>query len=373
MSDLPFELAQKYRPVKLLHKGAFGTVWHAVQLDSDRPVALKFLSEALLTDENAVARFRHEAEVASRIHHPAVVPFLDFGITADAGYIVFPFVEGCTLREKILAGPLPAWPSLLIAIPLADALAELHRHGVIHRDLKPENVLLAGREQPMLTDFGISKSASSTAHTLEGVVLGTPGYVAPEQLVEQQASPLSDQFSLGVILFEMLAGRRPYPAETPAAEALAHVESSAMPIRSLLPALAPGIAEVVMRMLQKNPADRFRSMREVHRVLQLAAQRMPLSERGSGIDGPPEIPPMSRTRRTSPEVARFRKSRAPGALRTARSRIRPALSWKKGLRTIRSRVTALSRKPRRWPLVLLLAVAAILSVLGLVAWWHIRS
>jgi serine/threonine protein kinase len=276
--ELPPGISKKYRAIRVLGVGGFGTVYEAVQEGLERTVALKVLSDKAFADQDAVGRFIHEAHVASRISHPNVVSLLDFGVDGEVGYIAFPLVEGCTLRDKIRLGPMATGPAMLIGIGLADALAEIHRQGVIHRDLKPENVLLDEKGRPMLTDFGISKSAESAVKTREGIIFGTPGYVAPEQLEQERASPLSDQFSLGVIIFEVLSGRRPYAGDTPAEEAMARIKQPPMHIRSLLPKIDSGVASVVMLMLARKPEDRYKDLRSVHRALQLAAVKLPMED-----------------------------------------------------------------------------------------------
>ncbi len=276
--ELPPGISKKYRAVRVLGVGGFGTVYEAIQADLERTVALKVLSDKAFADQDAVGRFIHEAHVASRISHPNVVSLLDFGVDGEVGYIAFPLIEGSTLRDKIRLGPMATGPAMLIGIGLADALAEIHRQGVIHRDLKPENVLLDEKGRPMLTDFGISKSAESAVKTREGIIFGTPGYVAPEQLEQERASPLSDQFSLGVILFEVLSGRRPYAGETPAEEAMARIKQPPVHIKNLLPRIDAGVASVVMQMLARNPADRHKDLRSVHRALQLAAVKLPMED-----------------------------------------------------------------------------------------------
>ncbi len=270
----PPELLSKYEPVRLLSEGAFSTVWRARETGTGRLVAIKILSLHLLGNPEAVARFCHEAQLACSIVHPAVVKALDHGITGTAGYIALPLIDGCTLRDKIAQGPMPLWQALLVAIRLTDALAEVHRRGIIHRDLKPENVLLAGHRLPMLTDFGLAKSAQSRARTLEGVILGTPAYIAPEQLEREESTVASDQYSLGLILYEMLTGRRPFEGATPLEEAIARLSGEAVPIHSVLPKLDKRVAGLVMKMLARTPDLRFKSMRAVHRELQLAAQRL---------------------------------------------------------------------------------------------------
>ncbi len=279
MHDLPAAIASRYKAIKIIGKGGFSTVWHCVQIDLERPVALKVLSEKALADQESVARFRHEAKVASNIDHPAVVSVLDFGVDGNIGYLAMPLIEGCTLRQMIRKGPLPVGLAMLVGIGLADALAEIHRGGVIHRDLKPENVLLADNERPMLTDFGISKSAGSVVQTREGIIFGTPGYVAPEQLEHEQAGPASDQYSLGVILFEMLAGRRPFKGETPAEEAMERVKKAPLDLQNAAPGIDPAVAACVMKMLGREPSDRFADMREVHRNLQVITMKLSPEDR----------------------------------------------------------------------------------------------
>ncbi|MBI2943884.1 MAG: serine/threonine protein kinase [Candidatus Wallbacteria bacterium] len=369
MTDFPVAISRKYRPVKILGEGGFGTVWQAVQLDLNRPVALKVLSEKALTDADAVARFRHEALVASKINHPGVVAVLDYGVEGSLGYIALPLIDGCTLRDRIRQGPMPTSQAMLVAIALADALAEIHRQGVIHRDLKPENVLMENRERPLLTDFGISKSAGSSVQTREGIIFGTPGYVAPEQLEHEKASPASDQFSLAVIVYELLTGRRPFTGDTPAEEAMARVKSPPYPIRSLLPRLAPEVAEVLMKMLARDPGQRYKDMRAVHRALQVAALKATASEKEPA-------PPDRQGRRTTGSMAAVpgpdSSQDTPGGARMSRSLQAP-------MTVSMTRIPAASR-PARYesdsrrslPRALVAAAAVLLVLAAAASAWLLR-
>ncbi|MBI3893392.1 MAG: serine/threonine protein kinase, partial [Candidatus Wallbacteria bacterium] len=370
MTDFPESIAKKFRPVKILGEGGFGTVWHAVQIDLNRPVALKVLSDKALCDADAVARFRHEALVASKISHPGVVPVLDYGGEGTHGYIALPLIDGCTLRGRIRQGPMPTQQAMLVAITLADALAEIHRQGIIHRDLKPENVLMENRERPLLTDFGISKSAGSAVQTREGIIFGTPGYVSPEQLEHEKACMASDQFSLGVIVYEVLTGRRPYTGDTPAEEAMARVKVPPHPIRSLLPRLAPEVAEVIMKMLSRLPEQRYKDMRTVHRTLQVAALKATASEKEAA-------PADGLRKRTTNSMAVVRgpsdaSQDTPGVKRPSRNTTLPqTISMSRVAVAVRPGVSSPPR-PKAPPVAAIAAAAALglAAVLGWVAWHH---
>lgn len=344
-------IADRYRAVRLLGRSGFAEVWHAVDSSTRQPVAVKVLASSLLGDAEAVERFRHEAEVARGLDHPGIVPVLDVSISTEVCLIVFPLISGCTLRDRIRKAPLATWPALLTAIGIADALVEIHRKGIIHRDLKPENVLLADRARPMLTDFGLCKTIGSSVLTHRGVILGTPGYVSPEQLEEAEVGGASDQFSLGIILYEMLTGQRPFHGETPSQEAIARLHQSAMPILGLLPSLDAGLASIVMRMLHRCPSDRFDSMRTVHHSLQLAAQNLQVNKTRAGTS----------------------RRHTPLALRTARARVSSASSAIE-LPTRRGRGSA-SLPPRaRAGKPLVLGVVGVLFLLSFLAlWFHTRD
>ncbi len=258
----------RFRLDAVLGEGAFGIVWKAWDLRDERVVAVKFLKA---TDAEMRHRFTREAEILSRLRHPNCVAIHSSGV-ADAGpYLVMEHLAGVELAE--LREPPLAIPFIEeIARQLADVLAYAHRHGVIHRDLKPENILLVaenGRQVIKVVDFGIAKISAPQLPDLTktGEMLGTPYYMSPEQVRgSRHVGPASDQYALGVILYELIEGRRPFDGATALGIVLAHLTDAPPPItRPDCPAYLVGM---VGRLLQKSPTDRYVDMTAVLRHLE---------------------------------------------------------------------------------------------------------
>jgi eukaryotic-like serine/threonine-protein kinase len=206
-----------------------GEVFRARDTKLERDVAVKVLPARLAEDEEALARFEREAKAVAALSHPGILAIHDFGREGATAYAVMELLEGETLRQRLAAGPLAARKAVELATQLAQALAAAHEKGVVHRDLKPENLFLTRDGRVKVLDFGLarrepavpadgSETSSPTAArpTEPGTVLGTVGYMSPEQVRGQPADPRSDIFSLGVVLYEMLSGRKAFARETSA-------------------------------------------------------------------------------------------------------------------------------------------------------------
>ncbi len=257
-------LAERYRVERKLGEGGMASVYLAQDLRHDRPVALKVLraeAGAALGTE----RFLQEIRVAARLQHPHIVGVIDSGTLPVAGgatvpYYVMPYVEGETLRARLGRGPLPLAEAVALGRELADALACAHAAGVIHRDIKPENILLAGGHA-FVMDFGVAKAVRAATGaqgmTSAGFSLGTPAYMAPEQVAaDPQVDHRADLYALGLVLYEMLAGGSPYAATTPSQQMAAHVTQPAAPLRGRRPEVPEALAALVMRCLAKQPEGR---------------------------------------------------------------------------------------------------------------------
>lgn len=264
-------LGGSYRIVRQLDEGGMGTVFLAEHIRLRRPVAVKMMARHLKSDESALARFRREAEIISRLHHPHIVQILDFDTTSEGQpYLVMEMLTGQSLDRLLESGQkLDVRASLSIAIQVAGALGAAHSAGIVHRDLKPANIFLldAGEELFVkLLDFGISKRADDVTPgrklTLEFDILGTPDYMAPEQATGRTAlvDHRGDQYALGVILFEMLTGRVPFQA-TEVMALLQRVIHEAPPKPSTFNAeVTRDIDSVIALALAKKPEERFASI-----------------------------------------------------------------------------------------------------------------
>lgn len=280
-------IERKYRVVRLLDEGGMGCVYHAVQEPLGRDVAVKVLkpltNEVPEKREQRHRRFLREASLSSRLKHPNTVVIFDYGeLDHDRGFFfVMEFLEGISLRELLCAGNLDVSTAVHIAIQIASSLAEAHANGVIHRDLKPPNIMLVERgDDPhfvKVVDFGlvknISKDAKDYTLTEEHTFIGSPLYMAPERFLSTTPdSPAVDIYALGVILYEMLAGRPPFIRDSDSTLhklILEHAQVDPPPIHSFKPELTlpDGLEALVMKCLAKHPEHRFKSMNVIVRLL----------------------------------------------------------------------------------------------------------
>ena len=258
-----------------LGRGGMGTVYRARDTVLDRTVAIKMLEVA---DADARLRLLHEARAASSLNHPNIVTIHGVEQHGDTAFIVMEHVEGTPLDRAVPEGGLPPAQALRYAIEIADALAEAHAHGIVHRDIKPANVIIAAAGRVKVLDFGIARRTAlpedvtrvptlGATSSAPGMVAGTPGYMAPEQVQGQPAGPPSDVFGLGAVLFQMLTGRGPFAADSVWAVLEATMHADPPSVVSLAPGTPPALAQVVTRALAKRPDARFASGRELQQAL----------------------------------------------------------------------------------------------------------
>jgi len=259
----------RYEILDEIGQGAMGTVYRALDPLIEREVAIKTVVIAQLRSEgpDAEARFLREAQSAGRLSHPNIVTIYDVGETDSLAYIAMEYLPGSTLRDLMDRSLLPLDLALDTALQMAEALAFAHEHGVVHRDIKPANVVVTGRRGRIkLTDFGIAHLLNSN-QTQTGQMLGSPRYMSPEQAMGREVDGRSDIFSLGAVLYEMLTGRYAFDGDslpTIVYRVINETPPAAMPSRGALPS---GLAELLARMLHKNPASRPNA-REVAAALQ---------------------------------------------------------------------------------------------------------
>ena len=246
-----------------LGRGGMATVYLAQDLALDRKVAIKVVAPSLLSGAGAAERFKREARTAAALSHPHIIPVHAVRETPELLYFVMKFVEGRPLDE-ILRGEqaLPLRMVQAILFEVGQALAYAHRRGVVHRDIKPANIMLDGEGFSIVTDFGIAKPMQADSLTATGSMIGTPYYMSPEQCGGKPVSGASDQYSLGVVAYQMITGRRPFGGDTIMEILKGHFFETPPPILDVRPDCPAELAAVVDRMLSKEPGDRFASMDE---------------------------------------------------------------------------------------------------------------
>ena len=247
----------RYRVVRRIGSGGMADVWLAEDTHLQRQVALKVLHHRFLQDREFVSRFQREAEHAAGLQHPNIVAVFDRGEDGDVNYIAMRYVQGPTLKELIDRGLSPDQAVALVRQVLEGARFA-HRNGIVHRDLKPQNVIVDEEGKAVVTDFGIARAGVSEI-TQTGSVMGTPQYLSPEQAQGFEVTPVSDLYSIGVILYEALTRRVPFEGESAVAIAMKQVAETPQRPSSINPQVSPALDAVVMRALEKEPGQRFQS------------------------------------------------------------------------------------------------------------------
>ncbi|HEY5063100.1 MAG TPA: protein kinase, partial [Gemmatimonadaceae bacterium] len=330
----PEPLAERYRLIRELARGGMATVYLARDAKHGRDVAVKVVHPAVAATLG-VERFLREIEIAAQLHHPHIVPLYDSGEAGGALYYVMPYEAESSLRERLARdGPLTPADVVLILRDVCDALAYAHARGIVHRDIKPDNVLLSGRHA-MITDFGVARALSDATEqglgadppavptapsmsTANGVVLGTPAYMAPEQITaDPQIDHRADIYAVGVLGYELLTGRPPFAGDTRQDVLSAHLTETPPPLGAHQPYVPIALAELVMRSLEKQPADRWQTADEMVRRLE------PLAVSGGEL---PMVAPARRRTRPAALAACIIVLGAIAAVLSRRSR--PDLSWR---------------------------------------------
>lgn len=275
-------LQGRYRILQRVAEGGMGVVYRGERIGLDRPVAIKFLHDIATSDADSRRRFETEAKAASRMNHPNCVAVIDFGVEREAPYLVMDFIEGHTLREIIEAGPLETPRAVALARQMLAGLAHAHGHGIIHRDLKPENVLIfrdALGEHARITDFGLAKLTDASTVT-DNIAIGTPSYMSPEQTLGHRSDARSDVYGIGVMLFELFTGKKPFKGASPFDTMKLHRDAPIPAFAEVAPErkIPPAIETVIRRALAKSPDDRYPSAIELASALDNAASKAPRSK-----------------------------------------------------------------------------------------------
>lgn len=262
-----------YRLIEGVGRGGMAEVYLAEDQRLERRVAVKVLPAAMAMEQTFRARFEREARAAAKLQHPHILPVYDYGQQDGITYLVMPYITGGSLAQVIAQarGPLPVNKAMQWADEIASALQYAHDQNIIHRDVKPGNMLIGPGEHILLSDFGIAKVMDATTSlTNTGTSVGSPEYMAPEQ-ARGAADYRSDIYALGIVIFQMLAGRVPFSASTPMQVMMQHVQQPPPALRSLNPALSPQVEAVVLSALAKDPAQRFQSASALAEALKAAA------------------------------------------------------------------------------------------------------
>ena len=330
-------LAGRYRIVRLIQRGGMGAVYEAVQEPLGRRVAIKVLHSHLASDEVSLERFRREAEATATLHHPHIVQVSDYQARpGEPAFLVMEYLTGRSLAEVMREdGILPPERVVHVAVQVLDALGAAHAAGIVHRDLKPTNVLLGSsaglRDVVTIFDFGIAKliepptgskdetraRARRDRLTMQGALVGTPAYMAPEQASGKEIDARADLYALGVLMYAMLAGRLPYASRDPS-EILRLIQTQKpTPLTELRPDLDPDLVEVVERALEKDPEARWQSADEMRRALARWQRRMGIADgelRSSSAPPPAAASEAAARADAAPPSERRRWAVAPWAL-----------------------------------------------------------
>lgn len=289
-------LAERYLIERRAGQGGTALVYRCRDTRTGQTVALKLLRGSNPLVPASRARFHREAKLAASLNHANIIRVLDYGVTAPPSgadwsdwlldaeemvdYLGMEFVAGPTIKQWVRKmGPCPPPWALAVATQLAGALASAHAMGIIHRDMKPQNVLLLDIESHVIAklgDFGIARDlngSTMSTKTQTGQVMGTPDYLAPEQVMGEPGGPQSDVYALGIVLFEMVTGHLPFEAETPLAAASRRMFMDPPSPRDFVPQITPALEEVILRALRREPAERLRSAHELRDALAWAAER----------------------------------------------------------------------------------------------------
>jgi serine/threonine protein kinase len=265
MPDLSGISIDRYHIIEPLGQGGMASVYKAYDTRLERNVAVKFIRRDAFSPEvldNVLKRFDREAKSLAKLTHPNIVGIIDYGEHEGSPYLVMPYFKGGTLKQ-FLGKPLPIEKAAALLEPVADALAFAHQKGIIHRDVKPANILITEGGKPMLTDFGIARlleTNDGATLTGTGMGVGTPEYMSPEQGMGRPVDGRTDVYSLGIVLFELVTGRKPYTADTPMAVVLKQNTEPLPKPSSINPALPENVEQVLYKALAKNPDDRYQTM-----------------------------------------------------------------------------------------------------------------
>jgi serine/threonine protein kinase len=304
MADLSGQYLGRYYLSERLGEGGMAVVYKAYDTRLERDVAIKIIRSAAFHEEElgqVLKRFEREAKSLAKLSHPNIVKVHDYGEHEGSPYLVMEYLPGGTLK-KLLGKPIPWQEAVRLLLPVARGVAYAHQHGILHRDIKPANVLITDSGEPMLSDFGIAKlfeSGETTALTGSGMAIGTPEYMAPEQW-NGTTSPQSDLYSLGIVFYEMVAGRKPYIADTPAAILIKQATEPLPLPRQFAVDLPAPVEAILIKALAKDPKDRYPDVNAFVAALENLNAMVPAV---SAIVAPVEKPAQPAPKESKPDLS----------------------------------------------------------------------
>ncbi len=284
-----------YKLYDKVGSGGFATVYLGRNLRTNQIVAVKVLKEESAEVPGMVERFRREAQLIQGLDHPKLVRVLDYGVEDGRHFLVMEYVQGKTLAQVIAErGPLPVEQTVRYVTQVCGALAHAHQRGIVHRDIKPGNLMVTPEGVVKVMDFGIAKIAAITALTHSGQTMGTPRYMSPEMIKGEPVDARGDIYSLGVVLYELLAGQAPFDAESPWTVMRQHIETPPRPIGELRRGLPAWLEAAVARTLAKDPAARFQTPAELAAALEMGRARMNAGAVSPSVPPSPATQPVAR-------------------------------------------------------------------------------
>jgi serine/threonine protein kinase len=259
-----------YQILEQIGRGGMAAVYRAQDTARNRTVALKLVAPHLTADPNFERRFRREAQLLMRLKHPHIIPVEDAGEAEDYAYLVMPFLQVGTLTDWLREGPTSVRHGARLMAQIAGALQYAHDRGIVHRDVKPSNILLDDQGNALLSDFGLARIEEPGASLTGSMMVGTPAFMSPEQVRGDKAGPLSDQYSLGVILYLLTTGQLPFDGDVPIAVALKQLNEPMPLVRAVSPNVPESVERVILKATAKLPSDRFESVEEMNAAFQAA-------------------------------------------------------------------------------------------------------